>query len=76
MLRGTLKCWRLVLLRAKNLKCIHHNYQKVLNLLKSNGSIKHPDLHYVGRKPSASTAAGSPSNHKKELETFLNKLYS
>ena len=67
----------MVLLRAKNIKCIiKYVKKKVLNLLKSNGTIKHPDLHYVGRKPSASTAAGSPSNHKKELEIFLNKLYS
>ncbi|EAR96872.1 oxoglutarate dehydrogenase (succinyl-transferring), E1 component (macronuclear) [Tetrahymena thermophila SB210] len=48
----------------------------ILDELKSEGSIKHNKLNYIGRKRQASTATGSTKVHKLELESILKKIFN
>ncbi|CAD8141641.1 unnamed protein product [Paramecium octaurelia] len=49
--------------------------QNVLSLLHQQSKIKHQYLTFCGRRPSASTASGSPTVHKQELEKLLSILF-
>jgi 2-oxoglutarate dehydrogenase complex dehydrogenase (E1) component-like enzyme len=55
---------------------LEQRVHNVLSGLKEEGLVKHSHVHFCGRRPSSSTAAGSAKIHNIELEKLLEKLFS